>query len=90
MENQNHGHFLKGILVGSFLGAAAGILLAPKSGKELRLGIKEKADKAREETKRTYSDTRTKVKDVFATVTGKRELASLRDIESPEEMAAEA
>lgn len=36
------GHFFKGLLMGGALGALAGILFAPKSGKELRSDIKEK------------------------------------------------
>ncbi len=44
--------FLKGLLVGAIAGAAAGILLAPKSGKETREDIKNLAldfsDKATE------------------------------------------
>ena len=36
------GHFFMGFLISGFLGALAGILFAPKSGKELRSDIKEK------------------------------------------------
>ena len=87
--NGNHGYFFKGLLIGSFLGGLAGILLAPKSGEELRSGIKEKADKTFEGTKRFYSDTRTKFKDAFAGIACRRERAPFRNIESPEEMAGE-
>jgi len=42
-ENERDlGHFLKGFVIGGFLGALVGILFAPKSGKELRSDIKEK------------------------------------------------
>ena len=40
-ENQR-GYFFMGLLMGSVLGAVAGIFFAPKSGKELRSDIKEK------------------------------------------------
>ena len=35
------GHFFRGLLIGSVLGALAGIFFAPKSGKELRSQVKE-------------------------------------------------
>jgi gas vesicle protein len=80
----------KGLMVGSFLGAAAGFLLAPKSGKELRSEIKDKTNKALDETKRFYSDGRTKFKDTMAYFSGRKEKASGSHIESPEEMVADA
>jgi gas vesicle protein len=86
----NHSGPWKGLMVGSFLGAAAGFLFAPKSGKELRSEIKEKTNKALDETKGFYSDSRTKIMDTLARFSGRREKASVSHIESPEEMAAEA
>ena len=47
-DQRNDSKLLRGLFVGSVLGAAAGFLLAPKSGKELRSGIKEKTNKALE------------------------------------------
>jgi gas vesicle protein len=45
---KNHGgNFLVGLLIGGLVGAAAGILLAPKAGKELRGELKGKADEVR-------------------------------------------
>ena len=41
-NGNNRSGFLRGFLIGSFLGALAGILLAPKPGKELRSELKEK------------------------------------------------
>lgn len=38
------GDFLKGLLIGGLIGAVAGILFAPKSGKETREDIARKAD----------------------------------------------
>jgi len=92
METNGRNNFglWKGLMVGSFLGAAAGFLFAPKSGKELRSEIEEKANKALDETKRFYSDSHAKFKDTFACVGGRREKASVSHIESPEEMAADA
>ncbi len=77
-----------GLMAGSFLGAAAGFLLAPKSGKELRSEIKERTNKAVNETKRFYADRCTKVRDTMACISGKRTSAS--HIESPEEIVADA
>jgi gas vesicle protein len=92
METSRRDNFglLKGLMVGSFLGAAAGFLLAPKSGNELRSEIKEKATKALDETKRVYSDGRTRVKDTVERFAGRREKASASHIESPEEIIADA
>lgn len=92
METNGRNNFglWKGLMVGSFLGAAAGFLLAPKSGEELRSEIKEKTNKALDETKRFYSDSRTKFEDTLTCVAGRKEKASVSHIESPEEMAADA
>ena len=89
-ERRNHSKLLRGLFVGSVLGAAAGFLLAPKSGKELRSDIKGKTDKAVEETKRLYSDSRTRFEKALASIAGRKEKASLSKIESPEEIMGDA
>jgi gas vesicle protein len=92
METYETNHFglWKGLMVGSFLGAAAGFLLAPKSGKELMSEIKEKTNKVLGETRRFYSDGRTRFKDTMARFSGRKDMASARHIESPEEIVADA
>jgi gas vesicle protein len=90
METGHYFGLWKGLMVGSFLGAAAGFLLAPKSGKELRREIREKTNKALDETRHCYSDSRNKLKDTIACFAGIKEKASVRHIESPEEMMADA
>lgn len=92
MENdqRTHSHLLRGLLVGSFLGATAGFLLAPKSGKELRSDIKTRANKALDDTKRLYSEGRTRFENVCASIAGRGEGASLSRIESPEEIMGDA
>jgi gas vesicle protein len=92
METNGRYHFgtWKGLMVGSFLGAAAGFLLAPKSGKELRSEIKEQTDKTLDETKRFYSGSCAKFKDTIAWFCGRKEEASRSHIESPEEIVADA
>jgi gas vesicle protein len=89
-DRRNHSHLLRGLLVGSVLGATAGFLLAPKSGKELRSDIETKTKKALDETKRLYSEGRTRFENVCASLVGRREDTSLSRIESPEEMVGEA
>jgi gas vesicle protein len=53
---ENNSDLLAGLLIGGLIGAALGILYAPKSGKETRDGItgkaKELLDKAKEEYER--------------------------------------
>lgn len=50
MSEMNTKDFLIGTLIGAFVGAAAALLLAPKSGKELRQDISEQALIAKEKT----------------------------------------
>ena len=61
-------HFFKGLLVGGTLGALAGILFAPKSGKELRSDIKKKGDKILKDGREIYDDAGTKAKEIFGEV----------------------
>jgi gas vesicle protein len=89
-NQRNHSNLWRGLMVGSILGAAAGFLLAPESGKELRSDIKGKTNEAFEETKRFYSDRRTKFRNALASVAGRREKTPLNDIESPEEIVGDA
>ena len=61
-------HFCMGLLIGGALGALAGILFAPKSGKELRSDIKEKGSEVLKDTKEIYTDASTKVKEIIEEV----------------------
>src|SRR5512147_2065036 len=63
-ENQQ-GHFFMGFLIGGVLGALAGILFAPKSGKELRSDIKEKGGEVLTEGKEIYADARAKAQEII-------------------------
>jgi gas vesicle protein len=63
-ENQQ-GHFFMGFLIGGVLGALAGIFFAPKSGKELRSGLKEKGNKVLGDAKEIYADAGTKAKEII-------------------------
>ena len=46
--------FIKGLLVGGLIGAAIGILYAPKSGKETREDLSRKAEELIEKAKEEY------------------------------------
>jgi gas vesicle protein len=58
-------HFFMGFLIGGVLGALAGILLAPKSGKELRSAIKEKGSEVLKDGKEIYSDAGMRAKEII-------------------------
>ncbi len=61
MENDNRsGSLLRGFLIGGFFGALVGLLLAPKSGRELRSDIRRKNSDALDEGGRVYRDTKAK------------------------------
>ncbi len=96
METAKHDrNIFKGLLIGSLVGAAAGIVFAPKSGRELRSDIKGEGEKAIRQTKRFYSDARGKADAMFESardVFGGRDRGDVifRDLEEPEEFTAEA
>ncbi len=58
-------NFFKGVLIGGALGALAGILFAPKSGKNLRSDIKDKGNEILNEGKKIYVDASTKAKEII-------------------------
>jgi len=65
-EDEKHvGNFLKGLLIGGFLGVLAGVLFAPKSGKELRSDIKEKGSEVLKGTKEILDDAGAKAKAII-------------------------
>ena len=60
--------FSMGLLIGGALGALAGILFAPKSGKKLRSDIKEKGSEVLKDGKEIYADASTKAKEIIGEV----------------------
>ena len=62
-------HFCMGLLIGGALGVLAGILFAPKAGKELRSDIKEKGNAVFEDAKGIYADAGTKAKEIIEEAT---------------------
>ena len=53
-------------VLGGVAGALAGILLAPKSGRELRGSIASRAEEARERGRETYFEAQERVQERFA------------------------
>ncbi len=53
--------FIKGLAVGAIAGAVAGILFAPKSGKETRKDIQNLAENIKDKAVDVYSEAREKV-----------------------------
>ena len=58
-------YFVMGLLIGSALGALAGIFFAPKSGKELRSDIKELVSEVLKDGREIYADASTIAKDII-------------------------
>lgn len=63
-ESENGG-FLRGFLIGGFMGVLAGLLFAPKPGRELRAELKEKGEHAIDEAKIYYEEARSKSKAIL-------------------------
>jgi gas vesicle protein len=57
--------FLKGFVIGGFLGALAGTLFAPKPGKELRADIKAKGDEVLQDAQEIYDEASKKAKGII-------------------------
>lgn len=56
-SHESSGHaFLSGVLIGIGVGAAAGLLFAPKSGEQIRGDMKDSADRLRREAGRRYDE----------------------------------
>ncbi len=70
--------FLKGALIGGLIGAAAGILFAPKSGKETREDIARKTDEIIKKAKEEYEVALEKSKKAYETAIRKaKEIQSM-------------
>lgn len=57
-DNNDFGAFLAGVIVGGLTGAAAALLMAPKSGEEVRGTIREKSIELRERAQETVEEAR--------------------------------
>jgi gas vesicle protein len=94
---RKYGHFLAGFLVGGFLSGVAAFLFAPKSGRELRSGIRESRDKVLREAKGFYdkathgvSDVTERAKNLVACLKEKGPTSPQYTAGSPEEARWEA
>ncbi len=65
MANSNNGEKLVWFLAGAAMGAAAALLLAPKTGRDLRRLIGERAGEGREYLADTGRDVYSKGKEIF-------------------------
>ena len=90
-------HFFTGLLIGGILGGVAGLLFAPKSGKELRADIKEKRDKSLKETKTVLgktthqvSEARQRARHFLSRIKEKGETVPRYSVDSAEESLGEA
>ena len=96
-KGNDHSSFLRGLLTGAFLGALVGVLFAPKSGRELRTGIRTTEQRAREETKafigkasHQVSGADQKARNIWSSVKGKGNFAPQYRPESAEDSVGEA
>ena len=76
MSEHKCGDWLKGLLIGSLVGVVVGLLFAPKSGKELREDISEKAKDLADKVKDEYEGALDKSKKGFESV-----ISRLKDLE---------
>ena len=96
-EERKHSHFFTGLWVGGFLGGLAGLLFAPKSGRELRADLRTTGQKAREETKafigkasHQVSGAGQKARNIWSCIKGKGEGAPQYRPELAEDSVGEA
>ncbi|HUL32055.1 MAG TPA: YtxH domain-containing protein [Thermodesulfobacteriota bacterium] len=61
-NDSGRGGFLRGLLIGSALGALGGLLFAPKSGEEFRSELKRKGSDVFDEANDLYSEARARAK----------------------------
>ena len=68
MSNSNGYGFVAGFFLGSVMGAAVALLMAPKSGAELRENLAEEGKKLRETTSSNVSELREKGGELYGRV----------------------
>jgi gas vesicle protein len=70
------GPFLGGFLLGSLIGVAAALLLAPASGEELRSRIQLEAERVRSEVSQAATDRRSELEQQLAALRAPRKPTS--------------
>ena len=95
--NKRNHNFLTGLLFGGALGGVAALLLAPKSGKELRADIRETGKKAIHETEAFFgkaghqvSEARQRTRGIWGCIKEKKGNEPSYTKESGEDMVGEA
>jgi gas vesicle protein len=68
-KNAKCGYFLGGLFLGGLAGAVAGILFAPKSGKELRSDLRHKGEEAVDRARKGYSEVQDRLKSMVGDAT---------------------
>ena len=84
------GDFIKGLLMGGLVGAIAGILYAPKSGKETREDIGKRAEEIMAKAKRECERALEKSKNAYEAVIGRAKEMQLSAKEKVEEIGTKA
>lgn len=62
MNKDNASQFFSGLGIGLIVGAIVGLLIAPKSGKETRKVISDKAKEVKEKAQKVVKDIKHKIK----------------------------
>lgn len=75
MKDSGFGSFLAGAVIGGFIGAALGLLLAPQTGEELREHVGEFVDSKRAELDDAVSEGRAAAEQARAGMVGDAEAA---------------
>lgn len=63
-DNDDFGAFLSGFMIGGLIGAAAALLLAPQSGEETRVLIRDKGIELKDQVESTASDARARAEEM--------------------------
>lgn len=63
-DNDDFGAFVTGFMVGGLIGAAVALLLAPQSGEETRVLIRDKGIELRDQVESTASDARVRAEEM--------------------------
>lgn len=63
-DRDDFGAFVSGFMIGGLVGAAVALLLAPQSGEETRMQIREKGIELRDQVEQTATDARARAEEI--------------------------
>ena len=63
-DNDDFGSFVSGFMIGGLIGAAVALLLAPQSGEETRLMIRDKSIALKDQVETTATDARVRAEEL--------------------------